>query len=181
MSDNTPKNKKRVLPKCVRPEEWNNLVKVIPKKDKIAIISFLLAYGSGLRISEIVGSTKNEEIKPLNKSNFQGNGIFIHGKYDVERIVPVPKGWRINFIEYLPIKTTARTLERKFKKYSAIAGLNAKYTFHSLRHGCATRCLENGMPINQVSLLLGHSDIKTTSIYTKAAPQDLLKTYEDKF
>ena len=174
-------SKKRTLPKSVRPEEWDLLIKIIPKKDKKAILSFLLAYGSGLRISEIVGSEKNNKIKPLDKTNFRGNGIFIHGKYDVERIVPIPKGWKNSFTQMLPIKTTSRTLERKFKKYAALSKLNPKYTFHSLRHGFATRCLENGMSINQVSLALGHSDIKTTSIYTKASPQDLLKSYEKVF
>ena len=56
-----------------------------------------------------------------------------------------------------------------------------KYTFHSLRHGWATRMLENGTPINIVSLGLGHANIATTSIYLKASPQDLLKSYEEKF
>lgn len=171
----------RRLPKAVRPEEWERLVKVIPKKDKIALISFLLAYGSGLRISEIVGSRNNKEIQPLTKESFRGNGIFIHGKYNVQRTVPIPKGWRKSFEDLLPIKRTARTLEKKFKKYASLANLNHKYTFHSLRHGFATRAVESGIPINQVSLALGHSDISTTSIYTKASPQDLLKSYEEKW
>ena len=167
--------KSRKLPKSVRPEEWELIVKEInKKKDKIALISFLLAYGAGMRISEVTR---------CRQEHFQSDdSIFIaEAKYGVERKVPIPKGWRKDFFKSLPIKRSSRTLQRKFKFYSKKAGLNPKYTFHSLRHGWATRMLEKGVPINQVSLGLGHANIATTSIYTKAAPQDLLKSYQEKF
>lgn len=162
------------LPKSVRPEEWELLIKKIKPNDKKTLIAFLLAYGSGMRISEVLRCAK-EHIR-------SNSSIYIpESKYGVERVVPLPKGWRKNFINFLPLNVSSRTLQRKFKNYSKNAGLNPKYTFHSLRHGFATRCIERGMPLNQVQLALGHSDIKTTSIYTKASPQDLLKSYEDKF
>ena len=167
--------KPRKLPKAVRPEEWELLIKeVMKKKDKIALISFLLAYGSGMRISEVM---------KCKKENFQSdNSILIEdSKYGVDRKVPIPKGWRKEFFILLPLKKSKRTIQRKFTTYNKKAGLNPRYTFHSLRHGWATRMLESGVPINQVSLGLGHSNIATTSIYTKASPQDLLKSYEDKF
>ncbi len=41
------------LPKSVRPEEWDLLISKVPSKDKIAKLGFLLAYGSGLRVSEV--------------------------------------------------------------------------------------------------------------------------------
>ena len=166
------KTKPRKLPKGVRAEEWNLLVKAA-KEDKIAIVSFLLAYGSGLRISEVCR---------CKKEHFSSNGLFVpQSKYGVERVVPIPKGWRETFYRQLPIPVTIRTLQRKFKLYSKKAGLNPLYTFHSLRHGFATRLLEKGTPINLVQLALGHSDISTTGIYTKAAPSDLLKAYEENF
>lgn len=163
----------RKLPKSIRKEEWELLIKVIPSKDKVSIISFLLGYGAGMRISEVLRCTRD---------HFQENRIFIpESKYGVERYVPVPKGWRKEFFNYLPINKSERTLQRKFKKYSKKANLNPKYSFHSLRHGFALRALESGIPLNQVQLALGHSNIATTSIYTKANPQDLLKSYEEKF
>jgi len=163
----------RRLPKSVRPEEWVKLVSVIPKKDKTALIAFLLAYGSGMRLSE-VGRCRKEHLRQ--------NSIFIpESKYGVERVVPLPKGWKKYFETLLPLPRTTRTLQNKFRKYSKLADLNPKYTFHSLRHGFATRCHESGIPLNQLQLALGHADIKTTSIYVKAAPQDLLKSYEEKF
>lgn len=168
------KKKVKKLPKAIRPEEWGQLIKFIPNKDKISKIAFLLAYGSGMRISEVMR---------CKREHFRGdNSIFVpESKYGVERIVPRPKGFRAEFLNLLPLRKSIRTIQRRFEKYRDKAKLNPQYTFHSLRHGWAIRSLENGMPINQVQLGLGHSNIATTNIYTKASPQDLLKSYEDKF
>jgi len=165
--------KSRKLPKSVRPEEFKLLIEATPKKDMVARVGFLLAYASGLRVSEVLR---------CKVEHFKQNSIFIpESKYGVERFVPIPKGWRDYFLKELPLKTTARTLQRKFKKYSKKCNLPDYYTFHSLRHGFATRALESGVPINQVQRLLGHSNISTTSIYTKANPFDAIKSYEDLF
>ena len=166
--------KSRKLPKSVRVEEWDKLIKVLPTKDKTALVAFILAYASSMRLSEVLRCEPKHFMK--------NNSIFIpESKYGVERYVPVSKSWRKSFFTNLPIKCSGRTLQRKFKMYAKKAGLNPLYTFHSLRHGFATRSLENGMPINQVQLALGHANIATTSIYTKASPDDLLKSYEEKF
>jgi integrase/recombinase XerC len=173
VSEKQLKRRSRKIPKSVRPEEFKILIQIIPKKDIKARISFLLAYASGMRVSEVLRCSPE---------HFRGNSIFIpESKYGVERIVPMPKGWKDYFINELPLKTTVRTLERKFKKYSLKANLPQHYTFHSLRHGFATRLLEAGTPINQVQVLLGHSNLATTSVYTKANPTDAIKSYEDLF
>lgn len=171
MSEKLKKNRK--LPKCVRSEEFKELIKVVPREDIIARISFLLAYGSGMRVSEVLRCSPK---------HFRGNSIFItESKYGVERIVPVPKGWKDEFTKHLPIKKTVRTLQRKFERYSKKAKLNPDYTFHSLRHGFAVRLMESGVPPNQVQVLMGHSNLATTSIYTKANPIDAIKSYEELF
>jgi integrase len=165
----------RKLPKCVRPEEWELLVKEVSKaKDRVAMVAFLLAYGASMRISEVLR---------CRKEHFQSDDmIFIpESKYGVERKVPIPKGWRKGFFKYLPIPKSERTLQRKFKAYAKAAGLNPLYTFHSLRHGFATRAFEAGIPGNLVQLALGHSNLATTSIYVRASPQDLLKNYKENF
>lgn len=167
------KKKTRKIPKCVRPEEFKSLIEVVPKKDYKARIGFLLAYGSGMRVSEVLRCSP---------AHLRPNSIFIpESKYGVEGVVPKPKGWKSDFEKFMPLKTTARSLQRKFKKYASKSNLPLHYTFHSLRHGFATRCLESGMPLNQVQLLMRHSNISTTSVYTRASPTDAIKNYEDLF
>ena len=163
----------RTLPKGLTPEEFLKLIKATPKTDKIARVSFLLAYGSGLRVSEVL---------KLTKENIRGNHISIwEAKGKVDRTVPLPKGWRQWMTDVLPITRTDRTLERKFRKYCKKAKLPNHYVFHSLRHGFGLRCVEKGIPINQVQLLMGHSNLSVTNIYTKARPQDALDKYEELF
>lgn len=165
------KNSKR-LPKAIRPEEFKELIKNLNSsrldltKHKVA---FLLAYGSGLRISEVLR---------VEKEHFRGNSLFIpESKYGVERVVPIPKGFKDSHKKHLPLKMTPRALQLLFKRYSP----RKELTFHSLRHGFATRCIEAGVPLNQVQVLLGHSNISTTNVYIKANPLDALKSYEDLF
>ena len=81
----------------------------------------------------------------------------------------------------IQIKKSIRTLQRKFKKYAKLAGLPEHYVFHSLRHGFGTRMVESGVPLNQIQLLMGHSSLTVTNVYTKARPKDALKSYEDLF
>jgi len=175
------KKKGRKIPKCVRYEEFFKLIRKIPKKDNTSRIAFLLSYGAGMRLSEVLRCSP-EHFKP--------NSIFIpESKYGVERIVPIPKGWKQGFTDKLPLfqeshakfQSKARILQRKFTKFKKKAGLPDYYTFHSLRHGFATRCIEQGMPPNQVQVLLGHSNLATTSVYTKANPKDALNKFEEVF
>jgi len=159
------------LPKSVTSEEFPLLIKVTKKK--IYKVAFLLAYGSGLRLSEVLA------VKP---QNIIDNRIeVLEGKGGKDRIVPIPKGWKQWMTQMLPIKKTGRSLQRNFKSSAKLAKLNPLYTFHSLRHGFAVRCFENGVPPNQVQLLMGHSNLATTSIYARARPVDSLKSYEDLF
>lgn len=161
------------LPKGLTENEFVRLIKVVPTKDKVARISFLLGFGSGLRVSEIV---------KLKKENVQDKFISIwESKGKKDRTVPKPKLWKQWMINEIPINRSVRTLERKFKKYAQLAGLPKHYVFHSLRHGFGLRAIERGMPANHVQLLMGHSSLSVTNIYTKARPQDALDKYEELF
>jgi site-specific recombinase XerD len=58
------------------------------------------------------------------------------------------------------------------------AGITVRVTPYTLRHGCATHLLQNGADVRQVQKLLGHAQLKTTAIYTHAAPEDLRRALE---
>ena len=164
----------RKLPKSIKAEEYVRLMKEATN-DKISIVSFVLSYGAGLRLGDVT-RLKREDIDESRKT------ISIWGgKGGVDATVPLPKGWRSWMMKYLPITKSDRTLERKFNKYRDKCKLPNYYTFHSLRHGFALRLIEQGVPINQVQVLMRHSDVSTTGIYLKARPQDALESYEERF
>jgi len=171
------RKRKKLLPKSLTQEEFKMLIKSIPNKKmyRESKVAFLLAYESGLRISEV----KNLHPKDF---DLKQKSIFVHeGKFGKDRVVPLPKTWRSWMFNYIPIKKDIRSLQRNFKTCTKKANLKEEYVFHSLRHGFATRLLESGVPINQVQLLMGHSNISATNVYLTARPIDALKSYEDLF
>jgi len=171
------KKRKKLLPKSLTQEEFKLLIKNISTKKtyKESKVAFLLAYESGLRIAEV---------KKLQPKDFdlKQKSIFVReGKFGKDRVVPLPKTWRSWMFDYIPIKKGIRSLQRNFNTCKNRAGLKEDYTFHSLRHGFATRLLESRIPINQVQLLMGHSNISATNVYLTARPLDALKSYEELF
>lgn len=66
-------------------------------------------------------------------------------------------------------------VSKRFKKFIISSKLNKKYKFHSLRHTFASWLVQKDVPIQKVSKLLGHSDIKTTQIYAHLRTEDLIK------
>ena len=171
------RRRKKLLPKSLTQEEFKILIKKIPNKEiyKESKVAFLLAYESGLRIAEV----KNLEPKDF---DLKQKSIFVReGKFGKDRVVPIPKTWRSWMFDYIPIKKDIRSLQRNFTTCKKRAGLKESYTFHSLRHGFATRLIESGVPINQVQILMGHSNISATNVYLTARPVDALKSYEDLF
>jgi site-specific recombinase XerD len=69
-------------------------------------------------------------------------------------------------------------VQQLFKAYAQKAGINPKYSVHSLRHSIATHLLENGVSVEQVRQFLGHSQIETTETYTHISQQQLNKLVE---
>ncbi len=141
-------------------------------------LAFVLAWGSGLRISEVVNLQKKD-------FNFQEKSIRINmGKNSKDRIVPIAKGFEPCHLKYIPIPCQQRSLQKAFIKYATEAGvMDRKPTahFHSLRHGHATHSLRCGMSLIDIQGNLGHSDPSTTGIYTHLAPQERLANYQNKF
>jgi len=130
-------------------------------------------YACGLRIHEAV-SLRPEQIDAR-----QGL-IRIIGKGNKERLIPLSPSllqalrlaWMTHgnrqWVLACPSRCTplcARSLRSAFQAACAQEGL-AGFTPHSLRHGFATRLLEQGVDLRVVQILLGHANIKTTAIYT---------------
>lgn len=169
-----PKRGMDRLPISLSVEEFRRLIKFTKKKHHK--LAFALGFMSGMRISEIV-NLKKEDV------DFNSKQILIRlGKGGKDRVVPMPKNVPLSYYDFLPFKCGVRAVRAAFDRTIKRAKiLKPGIHFHSLRHGFATRALESGMPLNQVQLLLGHANIKTTSIYVRANPKDALKKYEDLF
>jgi len=145
---------------------------------------FELMYSSGLRVSELVSLQ-------LSQVNTRLGLVRLIGKGNKERVIPVGEEalfWLSRYIEqsrpllvkdkvlndalYLSSRGTAITRQafwQHVKKYSLIAGIKTVYSPHSLRHAFATHLLNHGADLRSVQMLLGHSSLSTTQIYTHIA------------
>jgi integrase len=169
------KVRKQTLPIALTDEEFNKIINLIKPARKDIRTIFLLAYESGMRISEIVNLQKDNV-------NLTAKSIFIkQGKYSKDRVVPLPKTWKNYMIDLIPFKVGPRAIEMQFKNAVRKAGLRDDLHFHCLRHSFSMRCIEKGMPIHQLQLLLGHSSVQTTGVYLRANPIDALATYQKVF
>lgn len=134
-----------------------------------------LGYACGLRVSEAV----NLKVADLDIAELVVHIKTAKGKKDRISILPERlKDDLRNMIagknakDYLFSsnrggKLTTTSLQKMFRKSLAKAKVNKPATFHSLRHSFATHLLENGTDVRYVQELLGHSNIRTTQIYTQ--------------
>lgn len=155
----------------------------IQQRDK-AMLELL--YATGIRVSELVNLQMHEV------GLLQGV-IRVMGKGGKERLVPMGEEaleCLANYIKYTrpellkrPINTvfpsnrgqtmTRQTFWHRIKFYAKVAGINIKLSPHTLRHAFATHLLNHGADLRVVQMLLGHSDLSTTQIYTHVATQRL--------
>lgn len=170
------KVKAKPLPIEVDEKEFTLILKKV--KQMHHKIAFLLAWGSGMRISEVLGVKQGD-------FNWEEKSIRINmGKNSKDRIVPIPKGFKDYHMKHIPIKCGVRALQKAFIMYAEKTGVKAnkpKVHFHSLRHGFATHCLRKGIKLSAIQMMLGHEDLATTSIYLNLVPKEVLNEYQDKF
>lgn len=165
------------------------------EKDKVMKLCILLGFGSGLRISEIIGykrkrkQKKNKETKqieffndnssipPLTKDMIK---LDIHqirledGKGGKWRTTVTPPLLTEAMLSLLPIKVPRRTIQYNFEQLSKRV-LGKRMSFHTLRHGFGNyqaNVLRIPLPI--VQQMMGHSRLDTTGIYTKANPEEAI-------
>ena len=154
-------------------------------------------YGTGMRISELVGMS-------LSDVDMAESLVRVLGKGQRERILPVgrcaqealaawlvhagrgemePERWASQHDqEAVWINQRGRRLSRQgawsvVKKRAQQAALGAKVTPHVFRHSCATHMLDHGADIRAVQELLGHASISTTQVYTMVSKEKLWEVY----
>ena len=154
-----------------------------------------LLYGTGVRVSELVGLDRNAV-------DLNGMRILVRGKGKKERIVPlapelislikdyykvmyniVSEGRVVEsdalIINRLGSRMTDRTIRRVVEAYLKKAGLPLDYSPHSFRHTFATHLLEGGADLRSIQELLGHESLATTQKYTHSDLASLLKVYDE--
>lgn len=148
-------------------------------------------YASGLRVSELVGLA-------VSQVNLNGGVIRIIGKGAKERLVPLGEEalhWIRRYVcearqallrgrpaNALFVTARARPMTRQafwnlVKRYARAAGISKPISPHTLRHAFATHLLNHGADLRVVQMLLGHSDISTTQIYTHVARERLKRLH----
>lgn len=150
-----------------------------------------LLYGSGLRISELINLTTRD-------IDFENAVIRCFGKGSKERIVPM-NDYVIYFLkEYLEVrpfmqknkksdylflnnhgnKMTRQGFWKNLQKILKEKGITKNVTPHTLRHSFATHLLNGGADLRSIQMLLGHSDISTTKIYTHISHEKVKEDYK---
>jgi integrase/recombinase XerD len=151
-----------------------------------------LLYATGMRVSELVQI-------PINQINAEGGFVLLYGKGAKERVVPIGGEaikWATLYMKtargslakgkespLLFISRSGRGLSRQrfwksIKDYGQKAGIKKRLTPHLLRHSFASHLLERGADLRSVQMMLGHSDISTTQIYTHVAGERLKKIHQ---
>lgn len=188
------------LPKFLSPEEVNRLLEaadsgiVYPQRigstlrarDRAMVY---LLYATGLRVSELVNLTTND-------LDTQESYVRVLGKGDKQRITPFapvagerlldylehhrlalkPVGDHL-FVNHRGFALTRQAFWKILKSLVKIARINDSISPHALRHSFATHLLQAGMNLRSVQMLLGHSDLSTTQIYTHITPEHLKEAH----
>lgn len=142
-----------------------------------------LLYACGLRVSELVGLA-------VDQPNLRGGYVRVRGKGSKERLVPMgalAAEWLQRYVQEARPKLVQgtgsealfpsqggdymvrQTFWHRIKHHARTAGIERPLSPHTLRHAFATHLLNHGADLRVVQMLLGHSDLSTTQIYTHVA------------
>ncbi|WP_299729117.1 site-specific tyrosine recombinase XerD [uncultured Endozoicomonas sp.] len=186
----------KALPKTLSEDDVNALLNSPDTDTTIGLrdrTMLELLYACGLRISELVNLN-------LDNINLRQGVIRVTGKGSKERLVPMgqeaidwlasylkqARGELLNNYESRTLfpgrygrPMTRQTFWHRIKQYNTIAGIKSDVSPHVLRHAFATHLLNHGADLRVVQLLLGHSDLSTTQIYTHIANHRLTELHKE--
>ncbi|WP_421901916.1 site-specific tyrosine recombinase XerD [Maridesulfovibrio sp.] len=171
----------RKIPEFLSPEEIGRILALPKLTEKLGFrdrAMLELLYAAGMRVSELI-NLNIEDFDP------QTGVLIIFGKGSKERLVPIHyvaqnflnqyiKDWRPAFnpkVKNIFLNRSGKGLTRQgvwklIKKFALEAGIKRSISPHTFRHSFATHLLDGGADLRTVQLLLGHSDINATEIYT---------------
>ncbi|MFM7060197.1 MAG: site-specific tyrosine recombinase XerD [Actinomycetes bacterium] len=187
------------IPKALSESEVEALLGAVEGDDACALRDRAILetlYGTGVRISELVGLDRMD-------LDLEDRLVRVLGKGSKERVVPIGGGAHRALLTYLrdgrpalerpatrrvpgdPLLLNARggrlTRQSCWRIVTAAGervGLTGRLSPHVLRHSCATHMLDHGADIRVVQELLGHASLSTTQVYTKVSPERLRAVYE---
>ena len=180
----------RSLPKTLTEEDVESLLMAPDTSTLLGLrdrVLFEVLYATGLRVSELVGLQ-------LMQINLQQGVLRVTGKGNKERLVPLGEE-AVNWLEKYLLHTRTDLLKGQvtdalfvtrrgaemtrqafwylIKRYAFQAEIASEISPHTLRHAFATHLLNHGADLRVVQMLLGHSDLSTTQIYTHVANERL--------
>lgn len=185
----------RSLPQSLSEQDVERLFDAVETESAIGVrdrAMLELMYASGLRVSELTSL-------PMAQLSTRQGVLRVIGKGNKERLVPMGEEAIARVEEYLSqaraellhgqISDTLFVTQRgegltrqafwyRIKHYAKLGGLNSRLSPHTLRHAFATHLLNHGADLRSLQMLLGHSDLSTTQIYTFVARERLKSLHE---
>ena len=184
------------VPKTLSEQDVENLIEQPDTDTAIGLrdrAMLELLYSSGLRITELISIE-------INQIGFVQGVMRVIGKGNKERLVPIgeeallaiqsylkygrselvsgePNDWL--FLSTRGSKMTRQTFWYRIKHYAKTAAIRSHLSPHTLRHAFATHLLNHGADLRTLQMLLGHSDLSTTQIYTYVARERLKQLHSE--
>ncbi len=186
----------RSLPKALTEDEIESLINAPDESTALGLrdrAMLELLYATGLRVSELIG------LRML-QVNLRQGVVRTLGKGNKERLVPMGETaahWVENYLqdgrpdllkgresEHLFLTQRGAPMSRQafwyvIKRHAQSAGIHKALSPHTLRHSFATHLLNHGADLRVVQMLLGHSDLSTTQIYTHVARERLKSLHSE--
>lgn len=169
------------LPKVYGQGDIEKILNTIQNRKHFLVM--ILTYGCGLRLGEI----RRLRVDDI---DWDRSVIRIRGKGSKERDLPIDDSFRPQLKAYISSNPglvflfegmdkgkpySRRTIQKIYDTACQKAGILRKGGIHSFRHSYATHLLEQGVDINKIKTLLGHSNVTTTQIYTHVSREEIAK------
>ncbi|MAQ77015.1 hypothetical protein CL684_00585 [Candidatus Campbellbacteria bacterium] len=175
--------------------ELQRMLDVAQKHQRNYAIMHML-FSTGLRVSELTSLNRDIDLSK-DEMTIRGKGDklrivflspkaresvreYLNNRTDMDEALFIQEGPRVVKLEEqnVSLRLTPRSVERLVKRIAIEAGIAKKVTPHTIRHSFATDLLRNGADIRSVQMMLGHSNIATTQIYTHITDKQLREVHK---